>query len=382
MGLSLYLGGSRHFPHLIFSMISSLVMLKYLMRFALEYFQLPTSYIPLFWWIIPTSAYLMTALLTMIFFVTNFNINKKAHHIGLTCFLLFLINIFEWSDLIRTRHTIWIVILYTTGLLICAVRLKKVGSLIALTGYLIGTVTEFINPLEKESFLFLNMGSHIVFLFSLIFSIGRQLGEQNRQHKQALLHSQHLEAELLKKNIQPHFFLNTIFAIISSIRKEPKKAIQILESLAEEFRIVNQISAKKLIPIEEEIQLCRKHLEIMQFRKNSHFQLIVSGINPAEMVPPMIFHTLIENGLKHAYKTNENGKFELMGIHNKQHIRYVMRNDGSKLKGKSYQSFRKNEEGMGIKYIKARLEESYRGKWEIHYGLKNGYWEVEIIIKK
>ena len=39
------------------------------------------------------------------------------------------------------------------------------------------------------------------------------------------------------------------------------------------------------------------------------------------------------------------------------------------------------EEGLGFSYIKARLEESYPGKWNIEYGLKNGFWETCIKIK-
>ena len=381
MGLSFYIG-NRHPPHLIFSLISLFVMIKYLMRFSLEYFQLPTSFIPLFLWIIPNIALMMTALLTILFIITTYNINRKAFHVGFTCFILSLINIFEWSGWIPIRYTIWTIILYTTGLLINAMRQKKMGNLIVLTGYLIGMATELINPLKGSHSLFINMGSHIVFLFSLIFTIGRQLGEQHRRHQQAVLRSQHLEVELLKKNIQPHFLMNTIFAIISSIRKEPKNAIKILESLAEEFRIINKISARKLIPLEEEIRLCRKHLEIMEFRKNSQYRFIVSGIHQSEMVPPMIFHTLIENGLKHAYKTKENGTFELKGKQDHQQVCYIMRNDGSKLREMTFQSPRQIREGMGMKYIRARLEESYQGKWELHYGLTEDFWETEIIIKK
>ena len=381
MGLSFYIG-NRHPPHLIFSLISLFVMTKYLIRFSLEYFQLPTSFIPLFLWIIPNITFMMTAFLTVLFFIMTYNINRKAFHIGFTCFILSLISIFEWSGGIPIRYTIWTIILYTTALLINAMRQKSMGSLIALIGYIIGMTTELINPVKESYSLFINMGSHIIFLFSLIFTIGRQLGEQNRQHQQAVLRSHHLEVELLKKNIQPHFFMNTIFAIISSVRKEPKKAIKILESLAEEFRIINQISARKLIPLEEEIRLCRKHLEIMGFRKNSQYRFIVSGIRQSEMVPPMIFHTLIENGLKHAYKTEENGTFELKSKQDDQHVCYIMRNDGSKLKEIPIQLPQQIREGMGMKYIKARLEESYQGRWELHYGLKKDYWETEIVIKK
>lgn len=51
------------------------------------------------------------------------------------------------------------------------------------------------------------------------------------------------------------------------LRKDPSSAIKLIEALADEFRMINQISTLKLIPIGQEIDLCRAHLKIMSYRK-------------------------------------------------------------------------------------------------------------------
>ena len=37
---------------------------------------------------------------------------------------------------------------------------------------------------------------------------------------------------------------------------------------------------------------------------------------------------------------------------------------------------------MGLKYIRARLEESFAGMWKLDYTLDNEQWEVTIVIEQ
>jgi LytS/YehU family sensor histidine kinase len=152
--------------------------------------------------------------------------------------------------------------------------------------------------------------------------------------------------------------------------------------LADEFRLINQVSSKATIPIREEIRLCEYHLKLMGFRNEVQYRLIKENIDKNDFVPPMVFHTLIENGLSHAYQPKEAGTFRLFMQKNHKCILYRLTNDGSLLKDYSKKPKLQIEEGMGMKYIKARLEESYPSKWKVEYGLRNGNWNVDIRILK
>jgi hypothetical protein len=59
----------------------------------------------------------------------------------------------------------------------------------------------------------------------------------SRIHRDSLLTSacllaQRLEIELLKKNIQPHFLLNTLTVLIEVIEQAPATAVKLIEAVA------------------------------------------------------------------------------------------------------------------------------------------------------
>jgi LytS/YehU family sensor histidine kinase len=142
---------------------------------------------------------------------------------------------------------------------------------------------------------------------STSLTTARHLAGKERAEREAQLKAARLENELLRKNINPHFLLNTLTSIIVWLRKDSKSAIKLIEALAEEFRTILQVSALRRIPMKQEIDLCKAHLRIMSYRRGADYRLETSGLVEEEEIPPMIFHTLIENGLSHGYETKMQG---------------------------------------------------------------------------
>ncbi|MEW5983474.1 MAG: histidine kinase [Acidobacteriota bacterium] len=90
-----------------------------------------------------------------------------------------------------------------------------------------------------------------------------RLRDQVRDYHALRSRSQRLEAELLKKTIQPHLLMNTLLTIQSWFGQDPAKAGRLVEALADEFRIISRVAAQPEIDMADEIQLCRRHLELM-----------------------------------------------------------------------------------------------------------------------
>jgi LytS/YehU family sensor histidine kinase len=189
-----------------------------------------------------------------------------------------------------------------------------------------------------------------------------------------------LETDLLRKSIQPHFIINTLASIRSLIKRKPDDAEKLINALAAEYRLINKISSEKEIPISQEIELCESHLELMGYRLEAKYEFIKEKIDYSRKVPPLLFHTLIENGLTHAFIPKEDGKFWLTFHKANNFLEYKLFNNGSLLKEDLNQN--EIEEGTGIKYIKTRLEERYPNKWQMNYGMKNNLWEVVIKISE
>jgi len=223
--------------------------------------------------------------------------------------------------------------------------------------------------------------SDIFLLFCIVQSISRIIHEQNAQLYEIRLRSARLEAELLRKNIQPHFILNTLQSIVNWTKRRPDLAISVIEALAEEFRMINAISDKSFIPLHQEIDLCRTHLRLMSFRMGSSYRLETNGLCEQEQIPPLVFHTMVENALSHSFGPREDGTIRLICERTDRRTVYRLESPGSRLSELARKSEGEIRDGMGLRYVKARLEESYPGRWELESALDDDLWRVTIRLR-
>lgn len=214
----------------------------------------------------------------------------------------------------------------------------------------------------------------IFFIVCMTLSVGQQVSEQIKLRQAALMRSATLENQLLKKSIQPHFIFNSLASLQELIDQQPEKASDFVDQLADEFRLVTRMSDRPLISMHEELELCKTHLKIMEYRKNAQFSFETQGIHGEEQIPPGIFHTLIENGITHGYGTKRKGYFLLKKEQHNNSTHYTFFNDSELLDGVEM------TKGTGLKYIEARLQEAYPNHWQLQSNAIQDGWQVEIII--
>lgn len=202
----------------------------------------------------------------------------------------------------------------------------------------------------------------------------RRASKYLEESQEAKLVSARMEVELLKSNIHPHFLLNSINATIIWLDEDPANAKKLLSALSQELHYILKLSNKKTIFISEEIQICKRYLEIMSLRKDVKFNFRTEGISGKELIPPIALHTLVENGVTHGYPGRKSGEFLLTKKQDGKKTRYILFNDGLPVESS------KETSGTGIKYIKSRLEEAFSGKWEFYSKPVRGGWESCITI--
>jgi LytS/YehU family sensor histidine kinase len=93
------------------------------------------------------------------------------------------------------------------------------------------------------------------------------------------------------------------------------------------------------------------------------------------MIPPAIFHTLVENGITHGYGKKNSGVFILSKEEFTNGVSYNLFNDSDSLK-----IYEPDKKGTGLKYVESRLEESYPGRWNLTSGQVPSGWLVSIKI--
>ncbi|MBN2415771.1 histidine kinase [bacterium] len=386
LSLSLFYSGGRNRPYLLFGMYCFFLSLIPLLSFVFIYYDITITHINLVD-IISIAAVSLKDIFFIAFIVYTFDVGRKWFLILCTSAVLLALHLsrLPMSSIIQIQYIA--VTILSLGLLSFSVWKKISGSAAALAGLLSPLLIMIASNAQREIYpLTLRIPlqpadiGFILFITGILFSISARIREQNRLTDALRIRSKHLEIELLKRHIKPHFLMNTLFTVISLIRKDANKAITMIELLADEFQIINNISQRTLIPLSEELDLCRKHLDIMQLRKHGAYTFITDHIDPVRQIPPMIFHTLIENAITHAYTAGEPGRIELNFQETERRVIYTMKNDGSRLAASDSPESGVFREGTGFKYIRSRLEESYPGRWTLDYGVADEKWVVTIAV--
>ena len=256
---------------------------------------------------------------------------------------------------------------------IYAVYLKKEGCILSLIGLIGFALFSYVG--YQSSFTYGYFLGIVFFIFCMSISSARQISSGIYLHSRIETRAARLESQLLKKNIQPHFILNSLSSLQELIETSPELASGFIDALADEFRIFSRISNEKLISIKDELKICEAHIKIMGFRKEAEFTLTTKGITGNEMVPPAIFHTMVENGLTHGYGKKNSGVFVLTKEKIENGIVYSLFNDSDPLI--FYDPVKK---GTGLKYIESRLEESFPDKWSLTSGPATNGWLVSVKI--
>jgi two-component system sensor histidine kinase AlgZ len=106
--------------------------------------------------------------------------------------------------------------------------------------------------------------------------------------------------QALQARIRPHFLFNSINAVLSLIRSDPKRAEEALEDLAELFRALMRDN-RRLIALADEVALCRQYLNLEQLRLGERLQVEwdVADMPGDALVPQLLLQPLIENAIYH-----------------------------------------------------------------------------------
>jgi sensor histidine kinase YesM len=312
------------------------------------------------------------SLLVPWYFMLQFDFEKKRLFLSLLFFTLIAIYVLNYQHYditaMRISYAMWLVsMVIATN----AVFRKVKGGLIVVAGLLASLVVNYFLVYDFGLFIAFTI---IVLCMLYLHAIRTKVIEE--AHNASLLLSSRLQLELIKKNIQPHFLRNTLTSLIDWVEESPQQGVVFIRALADEFDIMNNIAEDTLIPIRQEIELCRKHLEVMSFRKEVCYDWKEEGIDENENIPPAILHTIIENGITHSLPPKEGCiVFRLSFTKEDRYKQYTLLT-----LAKNRQKKKDRSNGTGFKYIKARLDESYGKNWSFDSCAVEEGWQTTIKI--
>jgi two-component system sensor histidine kinase AlgZ len=112
--------------------------------------------------------------------------------------------------------------------------------------------------------------------------------------------------QALQARIRPHFLFNSLNAVLSLVRREPRRAETALEDLADLFRVLMRDN-RELVPLADEVELCRQYLALETLRLEDRLQVHwhVDKMPADALVPPLVLQPLLENAVYHGIEPFE-----------------------------------------------------------------------------
>jgi two-component system, LytTR family, sensor kinase len=184
---------------------------------------------------------------------------------------------------------------------------------------------------------------------------------RERDVREARLATNVAEARLeaLEGRLQPHFLFNTLNAIASLIRKDPRAAAVMVGHLSDLLRAALEAQPGREVTLANELELLERYTAIQHARFSDRLSVSIDaapGVLSA-YVPPMILQPIVENAIRHGIAPREaSGTLTIEAARHGGMLRLVVRDDGIGF-GRAPTSTR--GKGLGISGTRERLAHLY-----------------------
>ncbi|MDT3706938.1 MAG: histidine kinase [Thiobacillus sp.] len=134
--------------------------------------------------------------------------------------------------------------------------------------------------------------------------------------------------QALQARIRPHFLFNSLNAVLSLVRSDPRRAERALENMADLFRALMR-NANQLAPLEDEVALTRAYLELEQLRMGDRLRVAwhIDNMPGEALVPTLVIQPLVENAVYHGIEPfPDGGEISLNIYRSTDKVNIVVRN--------------------------------------------------------
>ena len=180
------------------------------------------------------------------------------------------------------------------------------------------------------------------------------------------------ELGLLKAQINPHFFFNTLNSLYALNLKGSEQSSKMVLGLSDLMHYMLYEANENTVSLKKEIKYLENYIAIEQMRFADRLELTFqySGDIEGKEIAPLILLPFIENAFKHGIEDNSGW------------ITINLKVTGNKLFLKVENSYLKTEKqkgkGLGLKNVKRRLELTYPGKHELRIDEDKETFEIDL----
>lgn len=189
------------------------------------------------------------------------------------------------------------------------------------------------------------------------------------------------ELQLLKLQINPHFFFNTLNNLYSLAQDHNNAELASgIHTLADLMRYIVYDSNEKLVPLQKEVMYINDYLKIFRLRIDESDDVYINFKTEGEIkdkfIAPMLLIPFVENACKHGINFKKRSFIDItLTVINNQ-LTFLVRNSNHGNGKKEYNG----SHGLGLQNVHKRLELVYPDKYKLQIKPTEHTYEMKLIL--
>ena len=184
------------------------------------------------------------------------------------------------------------------------------------------------------------------------------------------------ELNLLKSQINPHFFFNTLNNLYGLAVEKSDKTEHVIHKLAEMMRFTIYDGRKDSVSIKDELNYLNNYVELnmLRYQNTVDIQIQKDIENENQRIPPLLFINLLENAFKHGAES----------IIDCAYIRYKLKTTSKKIEFEIENNFEltkpKKHAGIGMENLRRRLDLLFPDRHEFTVEISESVYKTKVSI--
>jgi two-component system sensor histidine kinase AlgZ len=180
--------------------------------------------------------------------------------------------------------------------------------------------------------------------------------------------------QALQSRIRPHFLFNSLNAVLSLIRRDPRRAERALEDLSDLFRVLMQ-DTRRFVRLADEIALLERYASLEQLRLGERLAITweLAAAPVDALLPPLVLQPLLENAVYHGVEPGTGPGRVLVHIE-RRGARVLARIENPYIEEQA----RRAGNRMALDNIRERLQLFFDAEARIVTRIAGGRYQVEI----
>ena len=199
---------------------------------------------------------------------------------------------------------------------------------------------------------------------------------QWREYEGLIAERSQAELAMLKSQINPHFFFNTLNNLYGLVVEKSPQAPEVVLKLSDMMRYTIYEGKKETVRLSDEVNYLQSYIELHRLRYQKQVDIqFTKEIEKDVMVAPLLFIILLENAFKHGVESLTEQAF----------IRLEVQADGFSVRFRIENNFDPEKPmekgGIGLENLKKRLEHHYPGKHELKVVQEPALYKVQLTLQ-